>query len=107
MTASMQSPPAASTPAPISAAFRDCEATMPPLEVTAGLRICWELENWSVMSGLVVSCFLFRDCVSSALRRKPHRQFADRVHKVVRSYVDAAGIFDVGQPRQQLAIDFF
>src|SRR5882757_140169 len=49
-TASMQSPPAASTLAPTSAALRDCEATMPPFETTAGLRICWVLENWSFMS---------------------------------------------------------
>src|SRR5712671_6258621 len=49
ITASMQSPPAASTPAPTSAALRDCEATTPPLETTAGLRICWVLENWSAM----------------------------------------------------------
>jgi len=41
ITASTQSPPSASTAAPTSAAFRDCAATMPPLEVTAGLRICW------------------------------------------------------------------
>ena len=47
MTASTQSPPAASTEAPTSAALRDCEATMPPLETVAGLRICWALENWS------------------------------------------------------------
>src|SRR5262249_912703 len=49
MTASMQSPPAASTSAPTSAARRDCDATMPPFELTAGLRICCELENWSAM----------------------------------------------------------
>src|ERR1700737_4037267 len=54
ITASMQSPPAASTAAPTSAALRDCAATMPPLETTAGLRICWELLNWSRMGGLVV-----------------------------------------------------
>src|SRR3954453_7182165 len=50
-TASTQSPPAASTAAPTSAAFRDCAATMPPLDVTTGLRICWALENWSCMGG--------------------------------------------------------
>src|SRR6185436_18647177 len=49
MTASTQSPPAASTSAPTSAARRDCAATMPPLDWTAGLRICWELENWSAI----------------------------------------------------------
>src|ERR1019366_10683950 len=49
MTASTQSPPAASTSAPTSAALRDCAATMPPLETTAGLRICWALLNWSLM----------------------------------------------------------
>jgi hypothetical protein len=26
-----------------------CAATMPPLETTAGLRICWALLNWSIM----------------------------------------------------------
>ena len=52
MTASTQSPPAASTAAPTSAPFRDCAATMPPLEVRAGLRISWALENWS---GIAVS----------------------------------------------------
>src|SRR3954464_9266818 len=46
-TASMQSPPAASTLAPTSAALRDCAATIPPLETTAALRICWLLLNWS------------------------------------------------------------
>src|SRR5689334_20574523 len=49
MTASTQSPPAASTAAPTSAARRDWAATMPPFDWTAGLRICWELENWSAM----------------------------------------------------------
>src|SRR5690349_3247883 len=50
ITASTQSPPAASTSAPTSAALRDCAATMPPFEVTAGLRITCELENWSDMA---------------------------------------------------------
>src|SRR5258705_2362337 len=58
--ASMQSPPAASRPAPTSAALRDCAATMPPFEVTAGLRICWVLENWSFMACLGVSYWLGR-----------------------------------------------
>src|SRR5688500_3480625 len=49
ITASTQSPPSASTAAPTSAALRDCEATMPPLETVAGLRMCWALENWSCM----------------------------------------------------------
>jgi hypothetical protein len=30
--------------------LRDCAATMPPLEETAGFLICWRLENWSGMS---------------------------------------------------------
>src|SRR3954453_11030036 len=47
MTASMQSPPAASTLAPTSAALRDCAATIPALETTAALRICWLLLNCS------------------------------------------------------------
>jgi hypothetical protein len=45
--ASTQSPPAASTCAPTSAARRDCAATMPPLVVTAGLRTVWARLNWS------------------------------------------------------------
>jgi hypothetical protein len=49
ITASTQSPPAASTSAPTCAALLDCAATMPPLEVTAGLRIACVLENWSRM----------------------------------------------------------
>src|SRR5688572_10365729 len=102
-TASMQSPPAASTAAPISAARRDCEATMPPLDVTAGLRICWELEKWSVMALPCCLCFLLG---RSGQRREPHRQFADRMHKIVRRNVNVAGIFDVRQPRQQLAVNF-
>jgi len=40
-------PPAANTSAPISAALRDCAATMPPRETAAGLRTCWALLNWS------------------------------------------------------------
>src|SRR6185312_4374497 len=48
-TASMQSPPAASTSAPISAARRDCAATMPPLELTADFRKVWELEKRSAV----------------------------------------------------------
>src|SRR5438552_3704375 len=47
ITASTQSPPAASTSAPTCAARLDCAATMPPLEVTAGLLIACVLENWS------------------------------------------------------------
>src|ERR1700704_1289663 len=46
-TASRQSPPAANTSAPISAALRDCATTMPPRETAAGLRTCWALLNWS------------------------------------------------------------
>src|ERR1700736_5425029 len=57
-TASTQSPPAASTSAPTSAALRDCAATMPPLELTAGLRMTCELENWSDMT--LLSLFLLR-----------------------------------------------
>src|SRR5438552_15742456 len=49
ITASTQSPPAASTSAPTAAALPDCAATMPPLDVVAGLRICWVLLNWSRM----------------------------------------------------------
>src|SRR5882757_1365701 len=49
ITASTQSPPAASTSAPTCAALPDCAATMPPLDVVAGLRICWLLLNWSRM----------------------------------------------------------
>src|SRR6478609_4178557 len=49
ITASMQSPPSASTAAPTSAARRDCAATMPPFDVTAALRMSWALENWSRM----------------------------------------------------------
>jgi hypothetical protein len=30
--------------------LRDCAATMPPFETTAGLRICWALLNWSSMA---------------------------------------------------------
>ena len=44
-TASTQSPPAANTSAPISAALRDCATTMPPRETAAGLRNCWALLN--------------------------------------------------------------
>src|SRR5207342_1851087 len=56
ITASTQSPPAASTSAPTCAAFPDCAATMPPLEVTAGLRIDWVLENWSRIGWPVIPC---------------------------------------------------
>src|SRR6201994_3396080 len=65
----MQSPPAASTAAPTSAALRDCAATMPPLLAIAGLRMVWLLENWSCMAPvtfLVLSCCLY----SSHIRRK-------------------------------------
>ena len=55
ITASTQSPPAASTSAPTCAALPDCAATMPPLELTAGLRIGWVLENWSRIGWLSVS----------------------------------------------------
>src|SRR6187401_1978881 len=41
-----------------------------------------------------------------ALRSEAHRQFADGVDEIVRRHFDAAGIFDIRQPRQQLAIDF-
>src|SRR4029453_4549218 len=54
MTASTQSPPAASTSAPTCAALLDCAATMPPLEVTAGLRITCVLENWSRIGWLSI-----------------------------------------------------
>src|SRR5689334_1719205 len=100
--ASTQSPPAASTAAPTSAARRDCAATMPPLEETAGLRSCWELENWSSMSFLVR--FLLR--CRAPLRREAHRQLADSMHEIVRGDINAAGVFDVRQPRQQLPVDF-
>src|SRR6478752_3756470 len=54
--ASTQSPPAASTCAPTSAARRDWAATMPPLDVTAGLRTVWAWLNWC---GMMVSvCYL-------------------------------------------------
>src|SRR6516165_854626 len=49
ITASTQSPPAASTSAPISAALRACAATMPPFDETAGFRICWLSEKLSDM----------------------------------------------------------
>src|SRR5271154_5020486 len=49
ITASTQSPPAASTSVPISAARRAWAATMPPLETMAGLRNCWPLEKRSDM----------------------------------------------------------
>src|SRR3954470_24314706 len=54
-TASTQSPPAASTSAPTSAALRDCAATIPPFEMTAGLRICWALLKRSGAVRLVLS----------------------------------------------------
>src|SRR5204863_2608034 len=85
ITASMQSPPAASTPAPTSAARRDCEATMPPLELTAGLRICCELENWSAM---MFPCSFPARFLSlpryQPLRREAHRQLADGMDEIVR-----------------------
>ena len=79
---------------------------MPPLEVTADLRICWGLENWSPIE---VSLWfpVFSCCLARApFRREPHRQLADGVDEIVRRHFDAAGIFDVRQPRQQLAVDF-
>jgi hypothetical protein len=60
MTASTQSPPAARTLAPTSAAFRDCAATIPPLETTAGLRICWVLLNWSCTVLPLLSFYILR-----------------------------------------------
>src|SRR6266550_3325466 len=71
ITASMQSPPAASTAAPTSAALRDCEATMPPSDVTAGLRICWAFENWSRMTF---------PCRSFALAGPPWRSMPGMAH---------------------------
>src|SRR4051794_7069337 len=71
ITASIQSPPAASTAAPTSAALSDCEATMPPLDVTAGLRICWEFENWSHMTF---------PCRSFALAGPPWRSMPGMAH---------------------------
>ena len=38
--------------------------------------------------------------------RKSHRQLANRVHEVIWRDRDAAGVFDVGQPCEQLAVDF-
>src|ERR1700688_3810598 len=62
----MQSPPAASTEAPISAALRDCAATIPPLETVAGLRSCWALLKRSFM---VIAIFFLIWETSSRLRR--------------------------------------
>src|SRR5215475_10421552 len=53
-TASTQSPPAASTSAPTSAARRDCAATMPPFEAMAGLVKVCELEKRSAIILIVV-----------------------------------------------------
>src|SRR5690349_19154227 len=71
-TASMQSPPAASTAAPTSAALRDCAATMPPLLATAGLRMIWLLENWSCMGARHFCSFLLR--LLKAYSRKTSRE---------------------------------
>src|SRR3954454_2759829 len=76
MTASTQSPPSASTAAPISAARRDCAATMPPFDVVAGLRICWALENWSRMGlpcRLVVFHVIDRTLICTTAKSKPAR----------------------------------
>src|SRR5690349_8805070 len=102
-TASTQSPPAASTSAPTSAARRDCAATMPPFECTAGLRICWELENWSAMR---LPCSFLSVLRHAPFRREAHRQFADGVHEIVWGNVDTPCILDIRQPCQQLPVDF-
>src|SRR6185436_18352238 len=85
MTASTQSPPAARTSAPTSAARRDCAATMPPFDWTAGLRICWELENWSAIG---FPCSFLSVLRHAPFRREAHRQLADGVHEIVRGDID-------------------
>src|SRR5436190_5636501 len=77
ITASMQSPPAASTPAPTSAALRDCEATMPPLETTAGLRICWVFENWSAMMFQLLDRVRVT-CLEWHIADDPHKQVGEK-----------------------------
>src|SRR6185436_5727126 len=80
ITASTQSPPAASTSAPTAAALPDCAATMPPLDVVAGLRICWRLLNWSRMLlpllSVVFVSLLYRACPPGILARHVLGYFA-------------------------------
>src|SRR5216683_1921599 len=75
MTASTQSPPAARTSAPTSAALRDCAATIPPFETTAGFLICCRLENWSGMraSSLTFAGPCWRCGMSVACEAIPRR----------------------------------
>src|SRR5215211_1042723 len=98
ITASMQLPPAASTAAPTSAALRDCEATTPPLETTAALRICWVFENWSDMMFHFAGSG-WRRAPSMAHCRRSTQRGGDRKMAGVKQTRDGAvGVLTLSEP---------